>query len=65
MVGPEASKWKEAMDSEFMSMYRNQVLNLVDQELGRNIVGCKWIFKKCAHIQDMTGCEGLYSNPKG
>jgi len=46
MAGPEAAKWKEAMDSEIKSMYDNQVWNLVDQQPGRKIVGCKWIFKK-------------------
>ncbi|TLX70056.1 DDE-type integrase/transposase/recombinase [Labilibacter sediminis] len=46
MAGPEASKWKEAMDSEIKSMYDNQVWNLVDNVPGRKTVGCKWIFKK-------------------
>ena len=32
MAGSEATKWKEAMDSEIQSMYDNQVWTLVDQE---------------------------------
>ena len=50
MAGPEAAEWKEAIDSVIKSMYDNQVWNLVDQELGRKIVGCKWIFKKKTDI---------------
>jgi transposase InsO family protein len=46
MAGPEAAKWKGAMESEIQSMYDNQVWNLVDQKPGRKTVGCKWIFKK-------------------
>ena len=52
MTGPEASKWKEEMDSEIKSMYDNQVWNLVDNVPGRKTVGCKWIFKK------KTGVDG-------
>lgn len=46
MAGPEATKWKEAMDSEIQSMYDNQVWNLVDDVPGHKTVGCKWLFKK-------------------
>ena len=52
MEGPEAAKWKEAMDSEIQSMYDNQVWNLVDQTPGGKTVACKWIFKK------KTGMDG-------
>ncbi|KAJ9551584.1 hypothetical protein OSB04_015629 [Centaurea solstitialis] len=46
MVGPEATKWKEAMESEIQSMYDNHVWELVDHIPGRKTVGNKWIFKK-------------------
>lgn len=46
MAGPGSAKWKEAMDSKIISMYKNQVWNLVDNILGRKTVRCKWIFKK-------------------
>ena len=46
MAGPEAAKWKEAMESEIQSMYDNQVWNLVDRTPDIKTVGCKWIFKK-------------------
>ncbi|KAJ9544124.1 hypothetical protein OSB04_023831 [Centaurea solstitialis] len=46
MEGPEAAKWKEAMDSEIQSMHDNQVWILVDQIPDRKTIGRKWIFKK-------------------
>ncbi|KAJ9535962.1 hypothetical protein OSB04_un000872 [Centaurea solstitialis] len=46
MAGPEAAKWKEAMESEIQSMYDNHVWELVDHTPGRKTVGNKWIFKK-------------------
>src|SRR5581483_7147617 len=46
MVGPEAAKWKEAMESEIQSMYDNHVWELVDHTPGHKTVGNKWIFKK-------------------
>ena len=46
MTGPEAAKWKEAMEREIQSMYDNQVWKLVDHTPGHKTVGCKWIFKK-------------------
>jgi len=57
MAGPEAAKWKEAMDSEIQSMYDNQVWNLVENVPGRKTVGCKWIFKKKT---DMDGNVHTY-----
>ncbi|KAJ9554356.1 hypothetical protein OSB04_018401 [Centaurea solstitialis] len=44
--GPEAAKWKEAMESEMQSMYDNQVGDLVDHIPSLKIVGHKWVFKK-------------------
>ncbi|KAJ9546873.1 hypothetical protein OSB04_019416 [Centaurea solstitialis] len=46
MAGPEAAKWKEAMESEMQSMYDNQVWDLVDHIPSLKIVGHKWVFKK-------------------
>jgi len=57
MAGPEAAKWKEAMDSEIQSMYDNQVWNLVENVPGRKTVGCKWVFKKKT---DMDGKVHTY-----
>ncbi|KAI3505809.1 hypothetical protein L1887_28094 [Cichorium endivia] len=57
MAGPDAAKWKEAMESEMKSMYDNQVWNLVDQTPGLKTVGCKWFFKKKT---DMDGKVHTY-----
>ncbi|KAJ9553605.1 LOW QUALITY PROTEIN: hypothetical protein OSB04_017650 [Centaurea solstitialis] len=57
MVGPEAAKWKEAMESEMQSMYDNQVWDLVDHIPSLKIVGHKWVFKKKT---DMDGKVHTY-----
>ena len=46
MVSPDSDKWLEAMKSEMVSMYENQVWTLVDLPDGRKAVENKWIFKK-------------------
>ncbi|KAJ9552489.1 hypothetical protein OSB04_016534 [Centaurea solstitialis] len=57
MAGPEAAKWKEAMESEMQSMYDNQVCDLVDHIPSLKIVGHKWVFKKKT---DMDGKVHTY-----
>lgn len=39
LSGPEAAKWKYAMEVEIQSIYDNQVWTLVDQAPGQKIVG--------------------------
>jgi hypothetical protein len=38
-------RWKEAMLEEFSSLVLHQTWTLVDLPKGRNLVGCKWVFK--------------------
>ena len=57
MAGPEAAKWKEAMESEMQSMYDNLVWDLVDHIPSQKIVGHKWVFKKKT---DMDGKVHTY-----
>ena len=40
-----SKKWREAMDSDILSMHHNQVWYLVDHAEGIVPIGCKWIFK--------------------
>ncbi|XP_073121893.1 uncharacterized protein [Henckelia pumila] len=42
----DASKWLEAMQSEFDSMHFKQVWTLVDPPDGIIPIGCKWIYKR-------------------
>ena len=42
---PSCERWKEAMLEEFSSLVMHQTWDLVDLPKGRNIVGCKWVFK--------------------
>jgi len=38
-------KWKEAMNSEYAALMRNQTWHLVPPQKGRNVIGCKWVYK--------------------
>ena len=40
-----AFKWKAAADSEYESLLKNDTWILVELPPGKNVVGCKWIFK--------------------
>jgi hypothetical protein len=38
-------KWCTAMDEEYSALQRQQTWSLVSPPIGKNIVGCKWVFK--------------------
>ena len=40
-----AKQWKEATDGEYKSLMQNKTWRLVDLPKGKNVVGCKWVFK--------------------
>ena len=44
-VAYKFSHWVEAMDSEFASLQRQHTWSLVPLPYGKNMVGCKWVFK--------------------
>ncbi|KAK1652166.1 hypothetical protein QYE76_069971 [Lolium multiflorum] len=39
------SKWKSAMEEEYMALQRNKTWHLVPAKQGRNIIDCKWVYK--------------------
>ena len=43
--GEHSDQWKEAMDSEYSSLLKNETWELVPPIEGKNIVGSHWIFK--------------------
>src|SRR6266496_1924355 len=45
-MGPDSTKWLEAMKFEIGSMYKNKVLSLVDLANDRQAIENKWIFKR-------------------
>ena len=45
LSGSESQEWKVAMEIEMNSMYKNDVWELVPLPEGRQVIGCKWIFK--------------------
>lgn len=41
----ESNQWLAAMNDELNSLKKNETWCVVDKPNGRNIVGCKWVFK--------------------
>ena len=39
------SKWVTAMDHEHSALLRNKTWHLVPPPKGKNIIGCKWVYK--------------------
>lgn len=46
MSSPDRLRWKEAIDSEYESLMRNETWNLMPLPLGRRTVSNKWLFKR-------------------
>ena len=38
-------KWAAAMDSEHQALLRNKTWRLVPRPQGKNVIGCKWVYK--------------------
>jgi histone deacetylase 1/2 len=38
-------KWATAMDSEHQALTRNHTWHLVPKPKGKNVIGCKWVYK--------------------
>ncbi|XP_067017158.1 uncharacterized protein [Acropora muricata] len=43
--GEQSSRWREAMESEYSSLFKNDTLDLVPPPGGKNIVGSRWVLK--------------------
>ena len=43
--GEQSSRWREAMESEYSSLLKNDTWDLVPPPEGKNIVGSRWVFK--------------------
>ncbi|MCO5547459.1 hypothetical protein L7F22_000909 [Adiantum nelumboides] len=49
LSGPEASSWRQAMDSEYQSLTANGTWQLVPAPPSRKLVTCKWLLRKKFH----------------
>jgi len=38
-------RWREAMKSEYQALMKNKTWHLVPRPKGKNIIGCKWVYK--------------------
>lgn len=45
MESKDASKWKEACDSECDSLLKNDTWDIVQLPKRRKAIGCKWVFR--------------------
>lgn len=45
IASPDKQKWIEAMNDELESLHQTGTFELVDLPKGKNLVGCKWVFK--------------------
>ncbi|KAH9088139.1 hypothetical protein Ae201684P_002241 [Aphanomyces euteiches] len=45
MESDNASKWKDACESEIKSLLDNKTWDVVELPQGRKAIGCKWVFK--------------------
>ena len=43
--GEQSSRWREAMESEYSSLLKNDTWDLVPPPEGKNIVGSRWVLK--------------------
>lgn len=41
----DATKWKEACDSECDSLLKNDIWDVVPLPKGRKAIGCRWVFR--------------------
>ncbi|MCO5569460.1 hypothetical protein L7F22_023172 [Adiantum nelumboides] len=49
LSGPEASSWRQAMDSEYQSLMADGTWQLVPAPPNRKLVTCKWLLRKKFH----------------
>ena len=45
MMGPDSVKWLDAIKSGIVSMYEDQVWDLMDPPKGMKPIKCKWSYK--------------------
>jgi histone deacetylase 1/2 len=38
-------RWVKVMDNEYSALMRNQTWHLVPPPKGKNVIGCKWVYK--------------------
>ena len=41
----ENTNWRKAMESEYQALMKNKTWHLVPPHKGRNVIGCKWVYK--------------------
>ncbi|RVW39391.1 hypothetical protein VitviT2T_024278 [Vitis vinifera] len=53
MASRDVAFWKEAINDEMDSIMSNQTWELVDLPPGSKPIGCKWVFRRKYHTDDM------------
>ena len=57
LKGEQSSQWREAMESEYNSLLRNNEWDLVPPPEGKNLVGTRWVLKV---KRDEDGCTDRF-----
>ena len=45
-ISSESKMWKEAMNEEMKSLYKNDTWELTRLPKGKKAIGCKWVYAK-------------------
>jgi hypothetical protein len=57
LASKEALKWTAAVNEELESLKENHTWDVVDKPTGKNVVGCKWVFKVKSPQQEGGECR--------
>ena len=52
LASPQAASWKQAIEEELKSLEENETWEVCPKPQGRNIVGCKWVFKVKSPLEE-------------
>ena len=45
-IRSESKMWKDAMEEEISSLYKNDTWELTELPKGKKTIGCKWVYVK-------------------
>ena len=55
-IASKCPQWCTAMDEEFLALQRQHTWSLVPPPIGKNIAGCKWVFKLKRNSDGSISC---------
>ena len=55
-ISSESKMWKEAMNEELKSLYKNDTWELTRLPKGKKAIGCKWVYAKKQNLSKKIRC---------